>query len=153
LASFPAESAVSFPRIFLAGLFVLAGFLAFEIAPKLYPGSSSAGSHDVLSQILGSSKEIIGDMMFLKADSYYHGGVAEKFHEDEKEVHQEGAIESEKEKPAQDWIAGINSKVRSEEHRHLSHGERKEMLPFFALSTTLDPHNVEAVLTAAYWLE
>src|SRR3989338_7935905 len=26
------------------------------------------------------------------------------------------------------------------------------MLPFFAIATTLDPYNVEAILTSAYWL-
>ena len=36
---------------------------------------------------------------------------------------------------------------------HLSDEKKIEMLPFFALSTKLDPRNIEAVLTAAYWLD
>ena len=106
-------------------------------------------------RIFGSAEEMIGDSLFLKADAYFHGGVEAKYreHDEEdaaKEGHQEQNAASEE---PQDWIAKINRQVQSHEHTHLTHDDQKEMLPFFALSTRLDPHNVEAILTTAYWLE
>ena len=124
--------------------------------------ASASGAIDPLETMLGSSKEIIGDMMFLKADEYFHGGVIEKFSERPESTLQAGRIDSVQEnhepgdevpEPPTDWIAGINARVRSHEHLHLSREKRKEMLPFFALSTALDPHHIEAILATAYWLE
>ena len=56
------------------------------------------------------------------------------------------------EKPA-DWIAAINSAIQTHDEIHLAKDKRKEMLPFFALATAMDPYNMEAVLTTAHWLE
>ena len=114
------------------------------------------GSGNSLDRIFGSAKEVIGDTLFLKADSYYHGGVKEKFEEDNAGDEHEGWVESSHEtadKKSMDWIENINFHVGAHEHYHLQKNEIKEMLPFFSLATTLDPHNVEAILTTSYWLE
>ena len=117
-----------------------------------------AGPVDPLSRFLGSAKEAFGDTLFLKADVYFHGGVMDEAHHDEtaEALEKEGAIEDGEghgETAPKDWIAKINRQVQVHEVVHLSKEKRKEMLPFFAMATALDPRNVEAVLTSAYWLD
>ena len=154
------------PRLMLLVLlWVSASVFAVLIERDFGREALASGSGGPLEHILGSSKEIIGDVMFLKADDYYHGGVTRKFEETEESEHQEGLIEekygegSEEHGPEHgsskndDWIAAVNHRVRSYEHFHLSSETKKEMLPFFALSTALNPHNIDAVLATAFWLE
>ncbi len=142
----------------LALLFILAALLVSPIDRQFQREAEAApGTQEgALERILGSSKEIIGDAMFLKADEYFHGGVIEKFHETPDVANRGGVVEEAEErgpeKPA-DWIAAVNARVQSHEHAHLSGEKRQEMLPFFAISTTLDPHNIEAILATAFWLD
>ena len=138
---------------------VLAGFLSFTIDRQLHSSQEAFDLQDTLSRFLGSAKEAVGDALFLKADSYYHGGSEMHYEETHEELEKEGAVEHEEEEHARaeeassDWIAGVNHKIRSYEHTHLARTDQKEMLPFLALATSLDPHNVEAILTTAYWLD
>ena len=134
-------------------LWIPAVFLSVTISQNF-----SQTSEDPLSNFLGSAKEAFGDTLFLKADAYFHGGVIEKKHHDEtaESIEKEGTITDAKEtagEAPQDWIAGVNREVQVHEIRHLTKEKRKEMLPFFAIATALDPRNVDAVLTTAYWLE
>ncbi len=131
----------------LAAVILAAPRLEASIAQQ----SPQARASAPFQRMLGSSVEIIGDALFLKADEYLHGGVTSKFEEHEEAGHEELADAGAA--PPRDWIERVNAGVRSAEHRHLSGGELKELLPFFALSTKLDPHNIEAVLASAYWLE
>ncbi len=132
-------------------------FLGFIIQQNLNLDDAAAEPVDPLSRFVGSAKEAFGDTLFLKADVYFHGGVLHEHHHDDSSeaLEKEGVFHEEKE-PAEempkDWIAKINHKIQVHELMHLNKDKRKEMLPFFAMATTLDPHNVEAVLTTAYWL-
>lgn len=138
-----------------AALLIVTALMAYVLDARIRPLGDESG-HDPLYRLLGSAKEAIGDQLFLKADAYYHGGVAAAFAESEKTHGQEGIVHedplAEKKAPT-DWIAVVNSQVRSRRHYHLTKKEQKEMLPFFAMATSLDPHNIEAVLTTAYWLD
>lgn len=147
------------PRFVCLPLLILAGFLAYFIERTLPPPTAT---NDPLSRILGSAKEIIGDSLYLKADVYFHGGA--EHHEEERSggLREEGFIAEEHEEEhkaqggmtaADDWIRRINRQVHFEKHYHLTKEEQKEMLPFFAWSIELDPHNVEAILTTAFWLD
>lgn len=146
----PLISAASF-----AALFVITALMAYVLDARLTP-LGGPGARDPLYRLLGSAKEAIGDTLFLKADTYYHGGVAASFEESADTHEKEGPIGEEplRDKAAPtDWIAVVNSQVRSTRHYHLTQKEQKEMLPFFAMATSLDPHNIEAILTTAYWLD
>jgi tetratricopeptide (TPR) repeat protein len=135
-----------------AALWAVAALLAAAADARMPQGSTSFSLNDSLYRLLGTAKEAVGDVLFLKADSYYHGGSELEYeHED---YQKEGLIDDggRAEAPS-DWIARVYDRVRSHAHYHLKDQEKKEMLPFFALATTLDPKNVEAVLTTAYWLE
>ena len=117
-----------------------------------------ASSVDPLSRFLGSAKEAVGDTLFLKADVYFHGGVRHEDHHDEtaEALEKEGVIHEDAapaEAAPKDWIEKMNRRIQVHEIVHLSKENRKEMLPFFAMAAALDPRNVEAVLTAAYWLD
>ena len=140
-------------------LFALAGFFSFMIDKELNSSRAAFNFQDALFRFVGSAKEMVGDTLFLKADSYYHGGAEMHYEETPEELEREGDVEHTEEGEARakaaekDWIAGVNHQIRSYEHYHLVKADQKEMLPFFALATSLNPHNVEAILTTAYWLD
>ena len=142
-----------------ASLLILAGFFSFTIDKRLQSSQEAFDFQDALSRFVGSAKEAIGDTLFLKVDSYYHGGAEMHYEETHDELEKEGRVEHAEEEHAQaekassDWIADINHKIRSYEHYHLVKTDQKEMLPFLSLATSLDPHNIEAILTTAYWLD
>ena len=142
-----------FNLIFL--LLLSAGSLSFYISNHLL--GSDTPAQDTLYQWIGSAKEAIGDTLFLKADSYYHGGVTLNFKEDHDHLNREGEIEKEEgehqENTFTDWVTQINQKIQSTQHYHLTQDQQKEMLPFLKWATNLDPYNVNALLTTAYWLE
>ncbi len=144
------------PGLLAVVCIVAAGFLASSIDARSH---AEGGAADPLFLALGSAKEAVGDTLFIRADEYFHGGVMEKHHHDKsvEDVHREGILSSKKEEalgrmPA-DWIDRVNGQVRATQDSHLTKEKRKEMLPFFKWATDLDPHNVEAILTTAYWLE
>ena len=115
---------------------------------------------DPLSRLIGDAREAVGDALFLRADTYFHGGVEKKFdHDEEGGDEHEGFIEEEEEEEHEeprrgfDPIADVNERLRVHKHYHLQGDERKEVLPLLALAVDLDPHNPEAILATAYWLE
>ncbi len=135
-------------------LWAAAAMLAYQVDRLVEPVTTRLTMQDTLGRLLGSATEIVGDAMYLKADSYLHGGV-----DFGPEAHEEGAegAEGERDRLAEkapaDWVQRVLSRVRAHDHRHLEGEDRKELLPFFAMATTLDPHNIDAVLAAAYWLD
>lgn len=146
------------PAFFAVLSFAAAVFLAATIDARSYtPGESGAVS-DPLFLALGSAKEAVGDTLFLRADEYFHGGVLEKNHHDEsaEDVEREGILPPENGAAPVvqgDWIDGINRQIHATQEKHLEKEKRKEMLPFFKWATELDPHNIEAILTTAFWLD
>ena len=142
-----------------ACLFLTAASLfSYKTEPYLTAEIPASQPSDPLFLALGNAKEAIGDTLFIKADEYFHGGVIEKEHHDEsaEDIAREGLLSPDQKNDkarSADWIERVNAQVRATQEKHLSKEERKEMLPFFKWATDLDPHNVEAVLTTAYWLE
>lgn len=141
-------------------LFFGVGVLSFYLDGRLSALESDTHSADPLYRLIGTVKEGIGDTLFLKADSYYHGGVTTGFQEEPENIEKEGRVGTEEEgdhdhhNPSlSDWISRINQQIKASEHYHLAQDEKKEMLPFLAIATELDPYHVEAILTTAYWLD
>ena len=131
------------------------GVMASQIERHLFNPAVSGYSKDPLYLLLGSAKEAIGDTFFLKANSYFHGGVSINLIQHENMVESEDreteAHETFK-KAYTDWVYKINSQVKVMEHIHLQGEETKEILPFLTTAVKLDPYNVPAILTTAYWL-
>lgn len=50
------------------------------------------------------------------------------------------------------WVGWLNGRLMPADHVHLEGGDAKEMLPWLKVSLELDPDNVQAYVTTAYWL-
>lgn len=144
-----------------AALSILA---AFALAGSI---TARAGSALVLTQIpekaslnnplfeaLGSMKEAVGDTIYLRADEYFHAGM------DRNILSRHSRAGENPDDPnyhvrihTDDWAMRVNRQVRIVEHTHLETKDAKEILPLLYASTMLNPKNVDANLTAAYWLE
>ena len=137
---------------FIVFLLITASALAMRAQAGLaLPSTEDSGP---LSRWVGSAQEAFGDALFLKAETYFHGGVVEEGHHDDsaEDLEKEGVL-GKGGSTSTDWISRINQHVHTNEVMHLNKEKRVEMLPFFAMSTALDPHNVDAVLTTAFWLD
>jgi tetratricopeptide (TPR) repeat protein len=160
-------------------LFVAAFSLATLIEPR--HGAierTDRGAASVLSAALGDGKRLFANDVFAKADAYFHRGnypsifelgarrtenhMAEAASGDshagetpeehaahaehpEEEHHDEGP-------PARDWIEAFGRHFYPAAHAHLGKGQEREMLPWLKLAASLDPHQVESYMVAAYWL-
>ena len=137
----------------LVAAFFLCAFLAlmlenrFAVMPALLQG------RDPLTRMLGSAKEGLGDILFLKADEYHHGGDTYVFEENSETEYGEGFLSRRDETAAEDWVQKILNQVRSRRHYHLHREDEKELLPFMTWAVELDPHNIEAILTTAFYLD
>lgn len=141
-------------RLVFLILLLLAGIQAFGLSRR--PEFEYAGSNDPLSRLLGSAKELLGDFAFLKADLYFHHGARRKFdHAHRDHAAEEGAHAEETQASggANDGILLLYNEVVFDGHYELGRGEEQEILPFLSWAVSLSPHNVQAVLTTAYWLE
>src|SRR5262245_48323789 len=109
-------------RAFSVMLLVPAAALAFFIHQSLV-SASPASPGDPLSRLIGSAEEAVGDTLFLKADSYFHGGVTEHYDDNSPaDISKQGHIDDDEEAASKvapaDWIARINAEVGAHEHRH-----------------------------------
>lgn len=134
------------------------GFLSAHIDREARASGFLILSTDPLVQMLGTAKEALGDVVYGQADTYFHGGLEEgliaEHHGDEEEAHEEHEAEKEEAMRSgltKDWIGDTYRNVHVSSHKHLEEAESKEILPILALATELNAHNVQAVLTAAYW--
>ena len=142
----------AFAGMTLAWLFLL-GIFSYLLNQNL-SSSQTKYSRDPLTRLFGSVTEAFGDTAFLKASSYFHGGVSpELLHPGEGLGQKEDDEKDSFKKPFTDWIYKINSQIHVTEHRHLHGEETREILPFLELATKLDPYNVPAILTTAYWID
>ncbi|HTL71498.1 MAG TPA: hypothetical protein VL404_09435 [Candidatus Eisenbacteria bacterium] len=137
----------------LAAIFAL-GALSFVIqrAPDL-PERSSAG--DPLFKMLGSAKAALGDLVFMRADSYFHKGLRPDLLkaalEDDQAATRGVRQDTMSRLISRDWIGRVYAAVNVSSEHHLDLDESDEMLPLLDISTRLNPHNRAAVLTASYW--
>jgi tetratricopeptide (TPR) repeat protein len=97
-----------------------------------------SGSSSVAAQLLGSTRVALAEYAFYeKADSVYHRGGSH---------YRETAITN---TLFQSMQAALIHKPGS----HLAGDQIGEILPWLRLSMSLDPHNIEAGLVAAHWVE
>lgn len=52
-----------------------------------------------------------------------------------------------------DWIEAFGRHFMVTEHKHLSGGNEREMLPWLKLSAEMDPQRIDTYTVAAYWLQ
>jgi len=149
-------------------LFICCMSLATVLDPEFRKwrngGNSSVG---VLVALMGDSRRLFAHEFFAQADAYFHSGFyptifdrqkpgTESDLKEESRDKPEGAPEKEEEssflgKP-KDWIERFGRHFYPTVHTHLHGGNEREMLPWLKLSADLDPHELDAYLTASYWL-
>jgi tetratricopeptide (TPR) repeat protein len=126
--------------------------LAITLVPTLK--AASPGDDDVLTQLLGGTREIASKAAFTEADVYFHGGVSGGcHHHDEDGCHDEdhGTKSQPTDLPLASIIEDIQVQTAPREHVHLSAAHQKEVLPWFVAAARLNPQSVDVWGTGAYW--
>jgi tetratricopeptide (TPR) repeat protein len=97
--------------------------------------AGSNGQSGGAAYLLGPARALLSASLYERADLYFHKGAPR---------HKEEAFQS----IFQKWQKLINP----DEHRHTDAAETLEIMPWLRLATQSDPHNIEAFMVAAYWL-
>lgn len=92
---------------------------------------ATAGS----TYILGPARSLLSAGLYERADVYFHKGVPH---------HKEEAFHG--------FFHKWKEAITPIEHVHTSEKETLEIMPWLRLATQSDPHNIEAYLVAAFWL-
>ncbi len=114
-----------------AGAFVIVCLLSAS-AP---PDSDDAGG--ITDMLFGSSRRALSASMYEEADAFFHRGVP----------HRQRRAEM------NDWIQRLRADISPEAHRHADGLDSAEIIPWLKMATGADPHNVDAWLVSAFWLE
>ena len=88
-------------------------------------------------RLLGASRVAFGESFFEEADNYFHKGVPHVRHK---------AFSN-------DFFQTLEAAIEPSFHVHPEGVEVSEIMPWLRFTTQMDPHNVDAYLTTAYWLE
>lgn len=112
---------------------MVSGLLAMGLDGGLISGSDA--SECITQQLFGSARSLIGNRMIIEADRYYHQGVG---HTTERVTLS---------KVMTKWGDAIAPK----QHTVLGRSDLEEIMPWFRFATKVDPQNVDAYVTAAYW--
>ncbi|MCX6339903.1 MAG: tetratricopeptide repeat protein [Candidatus Aureabacteria bacterium] len=124
-------------HIIVGGVLISLIALCFSLACLLTTDESFT-PHDpasVLGRLLGESRQAIGSSLCVEADRYFHHGVP----------HQTKAA-------SMGFIQNLANEVQPRTLEHLSGGELYEMMPWLRFATRMDPHNMDAYLSAAFWV-
>ena len=152
-----AQQGPRLPRYLLPAMVMLAAGLVFArtgAAIVLRESPEKASLKNPLFEALGSAKEAVGDTIYLRADEYFHAGMDRNLLDGHRLANEDPNDPNYAVKIATvDWAMKVNRQIKVIEHKHLEQPDAKEILPLLYASTVLNPQNLDAVLTAAYWLE
>jgi len=155
-------------RLLMLFLLVCCMTLATVLDPafqKFHTRENSSGS--LLVALMGDSRRLFAHEFFAKADAYFHSGFYPSIFDTQKPGSESDLKEESHEKPAgaeqheeessflgapKDWIDRFGRHFYPTVHTHLHGGNEREMLPWLKLSADLDPSEIDAYLTASYWL-
>jgi len=120
----------------LAALLLLCG-AAFALACRLAELDFQAAQAEdsVAGRLLVASRRVAGEHLVEMADQYFHQGVP---HLHERALH--------------DVFQRWRDQISPTAHRHPRERGIHEIMPWLRFATAVDPDNVEAFVTAAYWL-
>ncbi len=158
--------------LFLTFVFVSCFSLATCLDPlmkALRPQSN--GTSSVIGALVGESRHLFANQLFVEADVYFHSGYYPSIfdtaetnldvNEGPEVVTNRAALangrlhEEEGEgflgRP-RDWVDRFGRHFYPTEHTHLANENVREILPWLRLSADMDPHRIQTYLTASYWL-
>ena len=123
---------------------------------------------------MGDARRLFANQFFVKADAYFHSGMYPSIYDNRQSfktphiAEDSGAMKSKNtgDETAflgqpRNWIDAFGRQFYPSVHTHLSEGGAsgqegeatvREILPWLALSTELDPKRVEVYTVTAYWL-
>jgi tetratricopeptide (TPR) repeat protein len=153
-------------------LLVLAFAICFTLAVELdYPihqlqsGTEEEESSGVMASLLGDSRRMLANQLFVEADVYFHSGYyPSMFDKQETDIDVKGGsnegkngtgkaeIEESFLGPPQDWIERFGRHFFPTVHTHLDDERSREVLPWLEMAAGMDPHLIETYLSASYWL-
>jgi len=124
-------------QILLLGGILLAGAVSAGMGAWLTGKNinGESGSNAASVYILGPARSLLSAGLYRQADVYFHKGVP---------AHKDEAFHG----FFQKWKEAITPV----KHAHASDKETLEIMPWLRLATQSDPHNIEAYLVAAFWL-
>jgi tetratricopeptide (TPR) repeat protein len=122
-----------------AAVLLLLWGVAFSMAAQLTLNPLNILSSDtsVAERLLGASRVAFGNSFFDEADNYFHQGVAH--------VRQKAF--------SNDYFQTMEAAIEPSGHVHPEGVKVSEIMPWLRFTTKMDPNNVDAYLTTAYWLE
>lgn len=120
------------------GALALLWTLAFALACRLAPASIRGMAEDetVVERVLGASRAAFSQGFMEQADNFFHLGVPHLQHP----AFSNSVLQA--------WA----EQIRPSGHKHTEGADVREIMPWLRMATRMDPHNVEAYLTTAYWL-
>ncbi len=159
----------------LALLLVCAVCLAIDLSGwfQSWPGNRTQSTNP-LAVTMGDARRLFANHFFVKADAYFHSGMYPTIYDNLQSfktphiAEDSGAMKSKNtgDETAflgqpRNWIDAFGRQFYPSVHTHLSEGGAdgqegegtvREILPWLALSTELDPKRVEVYTVTAYWL-
>lgn len=128
----------SSPWLASAAVLLLLWGVAFSMATQLTlcPLNVLSNDRSVSERLLGASRVAFGNSFFNEADTYFHKGVG---HVNRKAF-------------SNDYFQTLEAAIEPSSHVHPEGVEVSEIMPWLRFATEMDPHNVDAYLTTAYWL-
>jgi tetratricopeptide (TPR) repeat protein len=176
------QSSERLPLLALAGLFVFCFGLAAPLDTWFQNWRGNRlQSGNLLTVVLGESRRMFANHVFVKADAYFHSGFYPSIF-DNREAFQTphmaedaGAAHGDNHGDEagflgepRDWIDSFSRQFFPSRHTHLDEGgargqvgpadtlggsaDVREILPWLQLSAQLDPNNVRSYTVGAYWL-
>lgn len=148
-------------RLALILIFFLCTALAAMLDPMFAGIEQRANpSATILGALVGDSRRLFANESYAMADAYYHSGfyptifdhVNHGNHADlagrEDDPNDDDSFMG----PPRDWVDKFGRHFYPTVHTHLHDGKQREILPWLELSVELDPKQINAYVTAAYWL-
>jgi tetratricopeptide (TPR) repeat protein len=148
--------------IFLA----IAAWISCEIDNFLISSNqySQASQNDVLYKILGQLRKDIAAICYLKADQYFHKGTRHQddhhncfskemdFDQGHEHDHEHKITQTKHHAKNADLFAKIEKAIYYRPVSHLKPAENAEIIPWFDITTRINPDFEQAFLDGSYWL-
>lgn len=124
-------------RLISSGIVIFLSALSFSLACRLTadPSFARQASTPLLGRLLGESRRALGENLREQADLYFHRGI--------------GHV---RDRAPMGIIQRLADKVQPRTPEHLENHGIDEIMPWLRFATRLDPHNVDAYLDAAFWV-
>ena len=137
-------------------MMLIALILMLVLSAILVPSLKAEGPQnaDILTQILGGTRDLVAEGAYQEADIYLHAGYncecPDEKH-DHHHIEKPAQAETHADLPLMNLVRYLHGEMSPRIHRHLEGKEEKELLPWFVIAVRMNPHYIEAWRTGTYW--